>query len=120
MTRLHHVNLGVLPEAVDEERSFLGAVLGYRELDLSDELRALGAIWFEDEHGQQIHLSVDPDHRPAGRAHVALELGPDAAAVEARLTESGRAVRVVENDGLRIVLCQDPAGNRWELRSPAA
>src|SRR5690606_11840511 len=40
---LHHVNLGVSPGQLADEASFLLDVLGYRRMDLTDELRAMGA-----------------------------------------------------------------------------
>lgn len=74
------------------------------------------ARWFESEDGKQIHLSEDPDHHPAARAHVAVEVGGDLPALQARLNRTGIEHAVIDRDDLRIVLCQDPAGNRWELR----
>ena len=39
----------------------------------------------EGDHGTQVHLSVDPDHRPAARAHTAIELSDQTTEVERRL-----------------------------------
>ena len=36
--------------------------------------------------------------------------------MEARLTNAGIHFKKAEFDGNRIILCKDPAGNRWELR----
>jgi catechol 2,3-dioxygenase-like lactoylglutathione lyase family enzyme len=62
---------------------------------------------------------VDPDFRPAAKAHVGLRVvGLDALAE--RLAEAGRPVR--RDDGLaptRRLFTEDPFGNRIELLEPA-
>jgi hypothetical protein len=80
-------------------------------------MRALGAWWYEDDNGAQVHLSADPDHRPAGRAHVAIGYGDGLDTVEERLRQRGVDCRRTERPEFPpIVMCLDPAGNRWELR----
>jgi catechol 2,3-dioxygenase-like lactoylglutathione lyase family enzyme len=113
--RFHHVNLGVPVGGAEAEEVFLLEVLGYRRAAAPPEL-ALQVRWFESEDGKQIHLSEDPDHRPAARAHVAVEVEGDLPALEARLEQAGLEHSAFDGDGLRLVFCQDPAGNRWELR----
>jgi catechol 2,3-dioxygenase-like lactoylglutathione lyase family enzyme len=76
-----------------------------------------GANWYETDDGSQVHLSVDPDHRPAARAHTALDIGEQIDEIAGRLQSAGIEYRDGEFDGRRILFCQDPAGNRWELRS---
>jgi catechol 2,3-dioxygenase-like lactoylglutathione lyase family enzyme len=117
MVTFHHVNLGVPVDGVDAEAAFLQDVLGYRHVEVDAELQQLGANWFEAEDGSQVHLSADPDHRPAARAHVAVAYGAQLADVESRLQERSIAYDSAQRDGFpRVVFCQDPAGNRWELR----
>jgi hypothetical protein len=50
-------------------------------------------------------------------AHTAIAVGTEGRAIEARLAGAGVPFKVAEFDGNRILLCKDPAGNRWELRS---
>ncbi len=119
MLRFHHVNLGVPVGGVEPEEAFLLEVLGYRRVTPPPELAGV-ARWFESEDGKQIHLSEDPDHRPAARAHVAVEVGEELPALEERLRRAGVECSVVGGDGQRVVFCQDPAGNRWELRGDAS
>jgi hypothetical protein len=115
--RFHHVNLGVPPEDMGSQEKFLVEVLAYTPMTVDEELAALGAHWFEGEDGSQIHLSPDPDHRPAARAHVAVEYGPELTDVEARLEMARVKYDRFERPGFpAIVICVDPAGNRWELR----
>ena len=121
------MNLGVPVDGLDAEAGFLVDVLGYRHAPVPDQLRDR-AHWFDAGDGSQVHLSVDPDHRPAARAHVAVEYGAELAGVEQRLTERGvsfdsmdtpQGVRDVSAP-VRVLFCQDPAGNRWELRGARA
>jgi catechol 2,3-dioxygenase-like lactoylglutathione lyase family enzyme len=113
--RFHHVNLGVPVGGVESEEEFLVDVLGYRRVVAPPEL-ARRARWFESEDGKQVHLSEDPDHRPAARAHVAVEVEGALSALEAKLNRAGLEHSTFDGDGFRVVFCQDPAGNRWELR----
>jgi hypothetical protein len=81
----------------------------------------MGARWFETDDGSQIHLSADPDHRPAARAHVAVEYGSELVDVEERLAKAAVEFRSSERPGFPQVLnCRDPAGNLWELRGEMA
>jgi catechol 2,3-dioxygenase-like lactoylglutathione lyase family enzyme len=112
---LHHVNLGVPVGGVEAEEKFLLEILGYQRVAAPAEF-ARQARWFESEDGKQIHLSEDPEHRPAARAHVAVEVEGDLLALEAKLEQAGLDYGAFDGDGLRVVFCQDPAGNRWELR----
>jgi catechol 2,3-dioxygenase-like lactoylglutathione lyase family enzyme len=113
----HHANLGIPPHLADAEAEFLVGVLGYRRLEPPESASAFGARWFEADDGTQVHLSLDPDHAPAAMAHTAIEVGSEGDAVEQRLTDAGIPFKSGEFGGNRIVFCQDPAGNRWELRS---
>jgi catechol 2,3-dioxygenase-like lactoylglutathione lyase family enzyme len=116
---LHHVNLGVPLGGAEAEEEFLLEILGYRRVptppDVANEF-ARQARWFESEDGKQIHLSEDPDHRPAARAHVAVEVEDDLPALVTRLEQAGLEHSAFDSGDLRVVFCQDPAGNRWELR----
>ena len=117
MPLFHHVNLGVPPEDVDAEIDFLTQVLDFRPVPRDETLSALGARWYQDDDGAQIHLSADPDHRPAAKAHVAIAYGPALTTVEDRLRQAGVPFDRAELPGLPpVLLCRDPAGNRWELR----
>lgn len=117
--RHHHVNLGVPPGGLAAQKHFLGEVMGYRPMAVSDRLQQMGANWFEGEDGSQIHLSEDPDHRPPKRAHVAVVCTDDELArVEQRLASEGIEVKPFDNPEIRrFLVIHDPSGNRWEIRS---
>lgn len=118
MVTFHHVNLGVPPGGIDDEAGFLRDVLGYQSMPVPDELRGRNVNWFEAADGSQVHLSEDPDHRAAARAHVAVVVGDGLDGVVSQLEARGVEVEVFDGFGAgRVALCCDPAGNRWELRS---
>ncbi|CUU55177.1 hypothetical protein Ga0074812_104258 [Parafrankia irregularis] len=112
MPRFHHANLGVPPGLEDAEGAFLVDILGYRRIDVPADLVGV-ARWYEADDASQIHLSTDPDHRPAARAHTAVEIDTE---VESRLRAAGISYRTTGRDGLTVLFCADPAANRWELR----
>ena len=117
MVAFHHVNLGVPVDGLEAQAGFLLNVLGYRRVEVDEQLQKMGANWFEADDGSQVHLSVDPDHRPAARAHVALAFGPALGDVERRLQERAIEFDSSHRPGFpQVLFCQDPSGNRWELR----
>jgi catechol 2,3-dioxygenase-like lactoylglutathione lyase family enzyme len=117
MVQFHHVNLGVPPGGVDDEIRFLVDVLGYQPLEAPEDIRRrFDPIWFEAADGSQVHLSEDPDHRPAARAHVAVAVGDELDTVVERVRAFDDSVKVVDGAGARVAICRVPAGNRWELR----
>jgi hypothetical protein len=117
MPRFHHVNLGVPPDVVESEADFLVSILNYQPLEIPPDMQQYNPRWFEADDGTQVHLSVDPDHRPAARAHTAIELSGQTAEVEGRLRAAGLEFQTAGTGDTRTLFCQDPAGNRWELRA---
>lgn len=116
MPTFHHANLGIPPDLADAEAAFLVDVLGYRRLEAPAAAADFGARWFEADDGTQVHLSLDPEHSPAAMAHTALSVRGEFDVIQARLSDRGVRFKAAEFDGNRIMLCKDPAGNRWELR----
>jgi hypothetical protein len=118
MVAFHHVNLGVPPGGVAAQATFLVEVLGYEPLPAPKELAGRNVNWFQASDGSEVHLSEDPEHRPAARAHVAVVLGDALDDVVERLRRRGDDVEVFDGlVGVRVAICHDPAGNRWELRA---
>jgi catechol 2,3-dioxygenase-like lactoylglutathione lyase family enzyme len=97
----------------EAEAAFLVDLLGYQRVQLKPGDPPT-AKWFESADGKQIHLSEDPDHRPAARAHVAVDLGDDLALLVRRFEDAGYPYE--RRPGNPTVYCRDPGGNRWELR----
>jgi catechol 2,3-dioxygenase-like lactoylglutathione lyase family enzyme len=117
VAKLHHVNITIPVGGEDDEAAFLVDIMGYERIPVPEDLPM--AKWFESADGTQIHLSEDPDHHPSARGHIALELGPDLHAVTERLEAAGYDVSRFAGPNARVVFCEDPAGNRWELRDAA-
>ncbi len=114
MPRFHHANLGVPPELLDQECRFLTEIVGYRRLDTPRDVPQ--ALWFEANDQTQIHLSIDPDHRPAARAHTAVDVSDEYEEIEGRLISANMPFRASTFGANRLIVCKDPAGNGWELR----
>lgn len=69
-------------------------------------------LWYKDEGGFEIHLTGDPDHRPAEKAHVAVYVGEALQDIEAKLTSRGvDMVDLLPVPELRVIATTDPAGN---------
>jgi len=116
MPKFHHANLGVPPELADAEGDFLVGILGYRHVEPSPVALGFGARWYEADDGTQVHLSIDPEHRPAAKAHTAIDVSGECEAIEERLRSSGTPFSEGGLDGQKVLICKDPAGNGWELR----
>ena len=99
-----------------EERggAFYGELLGLAEVSKPAALAARGGCWFRGQ-GMEIHLGVDPDFRPARKAHVAIVVD-DLGQSKTRLSAQG--VRISEDGveiGFRRFYADDPFGNRLEF-----
>lgn len=109
-----HVQLAMPKGGEDAARGFYGGVLGMRELPKPPELAARGGAWFRDGT-TQLHLGIDPNFRPAQKAHPAL-IVRGLADYLARARERG--IRVIDDEplpGYRRAFLYDPFGNRLEL-----
>jgi catechol 2,3-dioxygenase-like lactoylglutathione lyase family enzyme len=113
-----HIQLAMPADREDEARRFYGVVLGIPETAKPAEFAKRGGAWFES--GQvKIHLGVDPDFRPARKAHPALLIDglPE---LVSRLRAAGYVVSDDEPlPGYVRVYVHDPFGNRLELLEPA-
>jgi catechol 2,3-dioxygenase-like lactoylglutathione lyase family enzyme len=113
-TTIDHVQLAMPAGKGDTAREFYGALLGMAELPKPLELAKRGGCWFASG-GVQIHLGVETEFRPAGKAHPALRCR-DYDALTSRLRSAG--VEVIDDasiPGVRRCHILDPFGNRIEL-----
>jgi catechol 2,3-dioxygenase-like lactoylglutathione lyase family enzyme len=116
---LDHVQLAMPPGAEDVAVEFYEGVLGITNVPKPPHLAVRGGCWFEDPP-LRLHLGVEPDFRPARKAHPALVVDDLDALVE-RLGAAGHDVRVdVAPDGTAQHYVDDPFGNRLELVAPRA
>lgn len=108
--RIDHVQLAMPAAREDDATAFYEALLGLTRVAKPERLAGRGGCWFA-AGDVRVHLGVDPDFRPARKAHPAL-LVRGLAALAGRLRAAG--VEVVE-DGSGQVYVDDPFGNRVEL-----
>ena len=112
-----HVQLAMPAGREAEARAFYDGLLGIPEVIKPPALAARGGAWFE-RGPLKIHLGVDPDFRPAQKAHAGLLVrGLDA--LVGQLRAAGHAI--VEDEplvGYHRVYVSDPFGNRLELMEP--
>src|SRR5262249_20639525 len=114
---IEHVQLAMPPDGEASARAFYGGILGLTEKPKPRRLAARGGVWFEQ--GQlKIHLGVEPDFRPARKAHPALLV----AGLDELVRQCEQAgVPVVWDEpleGFRHAYVSDPFGNRLELMEP--
>jgi catechol 2,3-dioxygenase-like lactoylglutathione lyase family enzyme len=115
---LHHVQLAMPRGGEEEARAFYRDVLGMTEQPKPENLARRGGVWFSAGEAQ-VHLGVEDDFRPAGKAHPAL-LVADLQALLERCRAAGCAI--VQDEplpGYDRAYVADPFGNRIELLQPA-
>jgi catechol 2,3-dioxygenase-like lactoylglutathione lyase family enzyme len=102
------------PGREDDARRFYSGLLGLPERPKPAELLARGGVWFETP-AVKIHLGVEPEFRPARKAHPGL-LVDDLGKTVAILRGAGHEVRDGEPlAGVDHAYVDDPFGNRIEL-----
>ena len=114
---IHHVQVTAPRGSEDVLRRFYGGVLGMTEVPKPPDLAGRGGVWFR-AGGLELHLGVEDDFRPAGKAHPGLLVADLPAYVE-RLAL--HCVPVEWDDafpGYRRCYLHDPHGNRLELLEP--
>jgi diguanylate cyclase (GGDEF)-like protein/PAS domain S-box-containing protein len=112
---IDHVQLAMPAgeQAVAEAERFYSGVLGLRRVPKPPGTAPDGC-WFAGPQ-VQVHLGVEPDFRPATRAHPAL-LVDDLDVVCQRIVDAGGEVRpAAPGTGVARVHTDDPFGNRVEL-----
>jgi catechol 2,3-dioxygenase-like lactoylglutathione lyase family enzyme len=116
--RIDHVQLAMPPQREHEAREFYSGLLGISETPKPEHLARRGGCWFE-QGPLKIHLGVEPDFRPARKAHPA-RLVEGLLVLVAKLKDAGVQVNEDEPlDGFFRVYVDDPFGNRIELMEPA-
>ncbi|MFD9001947.1 VOC family protein [Streptomyces sp. NPDC059582] len=117
LTGVDHVQLAAPPGSEDLLRTYYADALGMTEIPKPPALAARGGCWFQ-AGPVQLHLGVEPDFRPARKAHPGLRVtGIEAYA--ARLAAHGAPV-TWDGDlpGHRRFFSRDPVGNRLEFLEP--
>ena len=116
---LDHVQLAMPAGGEAEARAFYEGLLGIAERAKPANLARRGGCWFE-RGALKVHLGVDPDFRPARKAHLAFVV-TDLPGLVAILRAAGHVLRDDEPlAGYRRVYVDDPFGNRLELLEPVS
>jgi len=113
--RIDHVQLAMPAGGEDKARAFYVELLGFEEVPKPPELAGRGGAWFR-AGDVALHLGVDPDFRPARKAHPALRCTDYTAQLE-RLKGAGVTVTLdgLPFEGSPHCYIADPFGNRIEL-----
>ena len=119
VVRLDHVQLAMPAGGEAEAVAFYEGILGIAQVPKPDHLATRGGCWFEDGD-LKVHLGVDPDFRPATKAHPAF-IVDDVHRIAGAVAAAGFGVNEDEPlDGYHRVYVTDPFGNRVELMQPSA
>lgn len=114
---IDHVQLAMPAGGEQQAIAFYEGVLGIPNVPKPTSLAARGGCWFE-QPGLKIHLGVEPDFRPARKAHPAL-LVDDLTSLARSLGAGG--FEIVDDEpmaGYKRIYIADPFGNRLELLEP--
>jgi catechol 2,3-dioxygenase-like lactoylglutathione lyase family enzyme len=113
---IDHVQLAMPAGQEAQARAFFAEVLGMTEIPKPAQLAKRGGCWFQGG-AVQIHLGVEPEFRPAKKAHPALRC-KNYDALLTTLADADISVEEVNDiPGVRRCHIHDPFGNRIELVS---
>ena len=115
---VHHVQLAMPRGEEAAARAFFVDVLGMTEIDKPAVLAARGGVWFR-AGSVELHLGVEDDFRPAGKAHPGIVVDDLDTLVE-HLAGAGQNVQWDRDlPGFRRAYAHDPFGNRLEFLEPS-
>ena len=112
---IDHVQIAMPAGEEEKARSFYINILGFTEIPKPPELAKRGGTWFESGT-TQLHLGVEPDFRPARKAHPAFVVD-NLDALLAKIQIAGYEIDASQPplDAYKRVHVFDPFGNRIEL-----
>ncbi len=114
ITAIDHVQLAMPPGQERAAEAFYAGLLGLETVAKPPNLQQRGGCWFASG-AVRVHLGVEPDFRPAKKAHLAL-LVEGLAQLAKKLEDAGVSPRRDEPlEGYDRVYVDDVFGNRIEL-----
>jgi catechol 2,3-dioxygenase-like lactoylglutathione lyase family enzyme len=116
---IDHVQIAAPRGCEQEARNFFGRLLGLEEIEKPAPLRSRGGCWFK-VGSRQLHIGVEEDFRPAGKAHPAFAVDDIEKAFAVMAAAGVRCVWDDAHDGIRRFYAADPWGNRLEFTEPTA
>jgi catechol 2,3-dioxygenase-like lactoylglutathione lyase family enzyme len=117
LTGIDHIQLAAPPGCEPEARNFFGRLLEMEEIPKPESLRARGGCWFR-VGGEQLHIGIEDNFRPARKAHPAFSVENIRRLYE-KLSNAG--VRCTWDHAVgdvRRFYASDPWGNRLEFTEP--
>ncbi|MBL8265649.1 VOC family protein [Steroidobacter sp.] len=115
---IDHVQVAIPKGGEAAAREFYAQLLGLTEIPKPSSLAGRGGLWLQAAN-IQFHLGVDPDFRPATKAHVGFAV-ENLSAVLGRLEAAGYDIQPDDSvAGLNRAFTSDPFGNRVELLESA-
>jgi catechol 2,3-dioxygenase-like lactoylglutathione lyase family enzyme len=111
---IDHIQLAMPAGQEDAARRFYVGLLGLTEVAKPSQLVARGGAWFENAH-VRIHLGVDPEFRPAKKAHPGLLVGDLNGLLEILRTAGHPVSDGDVREEYEHAYVEDPFGNRIEL-----
>ena len=112
-----HVQLAMPVGEEDRARVFYCGVLGLTEIPKPGLLARRGGVWFQGD-ALKIHLGVEPNFRPAKKAHPALLVDGLEELRRRCLAKGFHPVEDEPLEGYARLYVLDPFGNRIELLEP--
>lgn len=114
VTSIDHVQLAMPAGSETDAVAFYEGLLGIPEVAKPGPMAVRGGCWFESG-ALKVHLGVDPDFRPAKKAHPALIVS-GLRSLAANLTAADVPIRWDDElPGWDRAFIVDPFGNRIEL-----
>ena len=112
---IDHVQIAMPVGEEEKARAFYIRLLGFTEIPKPPELAKRGGVWFQSGNAQ-IHLGVEPDFRPARKAHPAFVV-EDLSILLTTIRTTGYETDTSQPplDGYQRAHVFDPFGNRIEL-----
>ncbi len=111
---LDHVQLAMPKGGEDEARYFFVKLMGFNEVPKPADMAKRGGCWFEIGP-VQLHLGVEPNFKPAMKAHPAFEVD-DVDGFAETLERAGHKVKWNRELGeVKRFFTEDPFGNRIEI-----
>jgi catechol 2,3-dioxygenase-like lactoylglutathione lyase family enzyme len=114
ITAIDHVQLAMPAGGEEDAVAFYEAILGVQQVAKPDELARRGGCWFESAN-VRVHLGVEPDFRPARKAHPAFIVDNLDDLVGALSTAGHKWEKAEPFQGHDRIYADDPFGNRIEL-----
>ncbi|MFO0992272.1 MAG: VOC family protein [Hyphomicrobiales bacterium] len=111
---IDHVQLAMPPGGEETARKFYRDIMGLTEVPKPKEMAGRGGCWFESGT-VRVHLGIEPDFRPAKKAHPAFEVNNLASLIIRLGAAKVPLKQEVPFDNMERVHIEDPFGNRIEL-----